>query len=96
MAHLMFSIKFILFLLYRSKVLVDLLGIDSLTSTFGLLVLFRGIASILGPPLGGLVYESSSKGKFSNTMIVSWLFSENFAQFKNHPFRNNTLSNSRL
>ena len=33
-----------------SIVLVDLLGIDSLTSTFGILVLFRGIASILGPP----------------------------------------------
>ena len=63
------------FLFYRLKVLVDLLGIDSLTSTFGLLVLFRGIASILGPPLGGLVYESSNKGKFTNEMKVSRLFS---------------------
>ena len=41
---------------------MDLLGIDSLTSTFGLLVLFRGIASVLGPPLGGLVYESTNQG----------------------------------
>ena len=66
------------FLFYRLKVLVDLLGIDSLTSTFGLLVLFRGIASILGPPLGGLVYESSNKGKFTNEMKVSRLFSNKF------------------
>ena len=48
-------------LLYLLIVLVDLLGIDSLTSTFGLLVLFRGIASILGPPLGGLVYELTNR-----------------------------------
>ena len=33
-----------------SIVLVHLLGIDSLTSTFGMLVLFRGMASIFGPP----------------------------------------------
>ena len=38
-------------------VLVDLLGLDSLTSSFGMLVLCRGIASILGPPLAGLVYD---------------------------------------
>ena len=58
-------------LLCLLPVLVDLLGIDSLTSTFGLLVLFRGIASILGPPLGGLVYElTNQEGQQGTIRIV--------------------------
>ena len=36
-----------------SIILVDLLGLDALTSAFGLLVSFRGVASIVGPPLAG-------------------------------------------
>lgn len=69
-------------------VLVDLLGIDSLTSTFGLLVLFRGIASILGPPLGGLVYESSNKGAKYITLRI--LISKFFFLGSNKYFKYNT------
>jgi ABC-type uncharacterized transport system permease subunit len=36
-----------------SVVLVDLLGLDRLTNAFGLLLLFQGIASVLGPPIIG-------------------------------------------
>lgn len=36
-----------------SVVLVDLLGLEKLTSSFGLLLLFQGIATIVGPPLAG-------------------------------------------
>ena len=36
-----------------SVVLVDLLGLDKLTNAFGLLLLFQGIASVLGPPIIG-------------------------------------------
>ncbi|XP_033228377.1 monocarboxylate transporter 9 [Belonocnema kinseyi] len=36
-----------------SVILVDLLGLDRLTNAFGLLLLFQGIASFLGPPIGG-------------------------------------------
>uniref|UniRef100_A0A0K2T9N2 Monocarboxylate transporter 12like [Nasonia vitripennis] n=1 Tax=Lepeophtheirus salmonis TaxID=72036 RepID=A0A0K2T9N2_LEPSM len=45
------------FLSLISIVLADIFGIESLTSTFGSLVLFRGIATILGPPLAGAVYD---------------------------------------
>ena len=41
-----------------SIVLVDLLGLDKLTSAFGLLVLFRGLGSIIGTPLGGALYDA--------------------------------------
>lgn len=36
-----------------SVVLVDLLGLDRLTNAFGLLLLFQGIASVIGPPIIG-------------------------------------------
>ena len=58
-------------------------------------MLFRGIASILGPPLGGLVYESSNKGKFTNEMKVSRLFSATL-KLAYYPLSYNTLSNFRL
>ncbi|XP_072936960.1 monocarboxylate transporter 12 [Epargyreus clarus] len=40
-----------------SVVLADLLGIEKLTNAFGLLLLFQGIASLLGPPLAGLLHD---------------------------------------
>ena len=36
-----------------SVVLVDLLGMERLTNAFGLLLLFQGIASVVGPPICG-------------------------------------------
>ena len=41
-----------------SVVLVDLLGLDRLTNAFGLLLLFQGIASVLGPPIIGKFFFS--------------------------------------
>lgn len=42
-----------------SIILVDLLGLDKLTNAFGLLILFRGAAAILGPPLAGMIYDAT-------------------------------------
>lgn len=36
-----------------SVILVDLLGLDKLTNAFGLLLLFQGLASLIGPPITG-------------------------------------------
>lgn len=36
---------------------MDLLGLDKLTNAFGLLILFRGAAAIIGSPLAGAVYD---------------------------------------
>ncbi|KAG8331362.1 transmembrane transport, variant 2 [Homalodisca vitripennis] len=38
-----------------SVILVDLLGLNKLTNAFGLLLLFQGIASFLGPPIAGQI-----------------------------------------
>lgn len=40
-----------------SVVLVDLLGIEKLTNAFGLLLLFQGIASLIGPPFAGNFHQ---------------------------------------
>ncbi|CAH0552902.1 unnamed protein product [Brassicogethes aeneus] len=40
-----------------SIILVDLLGLDKLTNAFGLLILFRGGAAIVGTPLAGALYD---------------------------------------
>ncbi|XP_050502934.1 monocarboxylate transporter 5 isoform X2 [Diabrotica virgifera virgifera] len=40
-----------------SVILVDLLGLESLTNAFGLLLLFQGIASLIGPPIAGSLYD---------------------------------------
>ncbi|XP_018800431.1 PREDICTED: uncharacterized protein LOC108976005 isoform X2 [Bactrocera latifrons] len=40
-----------------SVILVDLLGLEKLTNAFGLLLLFQGIASFIGPPIGGWMYD---------------------------------------
>uniref|UniRef100_A0A0K8TLS6 Putative monocarboxylate transporter n=1 Tax=Tabanus bromius TaxID=304241 RepID=A0A0K8TLS6_TABBR len=42
-----------------SVILVDLLGLDKLTNAFGLLLLFQGIASFLGAPFAGWLYDIS-------------------------------------
>lgn len=38
---------------------MDLLGLDKLTNAFGLLILFRGAATIVGSPLAGAIYDST-------------------------------------
>lgn len=43
-----------------SIVLVELMGLDNLTSAFGLLTLFRGFSSMIGPPINGWIFESTS------------------------------------
>ncbi|XP_043685849.1 monocarboxylate transporter 9 isoform X1 [Vespula pensylvanica] len=40
-----------------SVILVDLLGLNRLTNAFGLLLLFQGFASFLGPPIAGWLYD---------------------------------------
>lgn len=43
-----------------SIILVDLLGLDKLTNAFGLLILFRGAASIFGSPLAGSLKDATN------------------------------------
>ena len=55
-----------------SIVLVDVLGLERLTSAFGLLTMFRGLATMMGPPIAGMVYEAS--GSYSPAFYVAASF----------------------
>ncbi|XP_034237651.1 monocarboxylate transporter 12 isoform X1 [Thrips palmi] len=46
-----------------SVILVDLLGLDRLTNAFGLLLLFQGLASFAGPPIGGKLKDDTNSYK---------------------------------
>lgn len=46
-----------------SVILVDLLGLEKLTNAFGLLLLFQGIASLIGPPFAGWLYDITDSYK---------------------------------
>lgn len=41
------------FITLKSIVIVDLLGLENMTSSFGLTALFDGIATICGNPISG-------------------------------------------
>lgn len=57
-----------------SVILVDLLGLEKLTNAFGLLLLFQGIATFIGPPIVGSLYDSTHSYTpgflFAGTMIA--------------------------
>jgi len=56
-----------------SIVLVDLLGLDNLTSAFGLLTLFRGSSSMIGPPINGMIFEATQTYSFSFYVSAGFL-----------------------
>lgn len=49
----LFGIGISCYICLTSVLLVDLLGLDRLTSAFGLLLLFQGVASFIGSPIAG-------------------------------------------
>jgi len=38
----------------RSILIVELMGLDKLTNAFGLLLLFQGVAAVIGSPIAGI------------------------------------------
>nr|XP_023030024.1 monocarboxylate transporter 13-like isoform X1 [Leptinotarsa decemlineata] len=53
------------FMSLTSVTLVELLGLDKLTNAFGLIILFRGSAALIGSPMGGALYDATQSYRFS-------------------------------
>lgn len=54
---IIFGLSISCFASLRSIIVVDLLGLENLTNAFGLLLLFQGVAAIIGSPLAGRFME---------------------------------------
>ncbi|BFZ25543.1 hypothetical protein BsWGS_28582 [Bradybaena similaris] len=52
-----------------SVLLCELLGVDSLTNAFGFVILFRGVACIMGPPIAGAIIDNT--GLFDPSFYVA-------------------------
>lgn len=63
MAYTIVSVLFAIavsgYISLSSIILVELLGLDKLTNAFGLLILFRGTAALVGSPLAGGLYDAT-------------------------------------
>ena len=78
---LMFGFFVAAYISLTSIVLVDLLGLDNLTSAFGLLVLYRGISSMVGPPVAGAVYDATKSYDISFYMAGGFLILASLISF---------------
>lgn len=61
----------------RSILLVELLGLEKLTNAFGLLLLFQGIAALVGSPVAGMIpiiFFFELSGNFQVMQITIKLF----------------------
>jgi len=55
----LYGISSAAYVLLTTLVLADLLGQDRFTNAFGLLLLFQGVATFIGPPIVGFMYDAA-------------------------------------
>jgi len=77
-----------------SIMLVDLVGLEHLTTAFGLVTMFRGGAAILGPPLAGAVFDATQSFLNSFLMAGAFFAAAGFFSFAAHFLRKPNDSNS--
>ena len=57
MCSVFYGLATAIYVSQSSVILVELFGLEGLNGTFGLLSLFKGIATTFSAPLSGLLYE---------------------------------------
>ena len=76
-----------------SIILVDLLGLDNLTSAFGLLSLFKGVSSVMGSPIAGAVFDATGNYDISFYMAGSFLVGASLVSFSAQALQMKKLKN---
>lgn len=66
---ILFGIGIAAFVSLRSIIMVELMGIEKLSSSFGLVVLCQGMSSFLGPPVTGSLADQT--GDYSITFYIA-------------------------
>ena len=57
-----------------SIVIVDLFGLEALTSCIGVVLLTKGLATVFGPPIAGAIYEANQNYVMSFCTSGAFLF----------------------
>ncbi|XP_074649137.1 monocarboxylate transporter 14-like [Tubulanus polymorphus] len=73
MYALFFGILIGTYITSTAVVLVDLIGLDKLTSSFGLLLVFQGAATFIGPPIAGWTFDGTNSYDISFYVIGAML-----------------------
>jgi MFS family permease len=55
-----------------SIILVELITLEKFTNAYGLLLLVQGIANLVGPPIGGWLYDVT--GKYDLSFYLAGIF----------------------
>ncbi|XP_031639817.1 monocarboxylate transporter 12-like [Contarinia nasturtii] len=56
---ILFGFAIACFSALRSIIAVDLMGIEKLSNAFGILMMFQGLASVIGTPIAGCLYQAT-------------------------------------
>ncbi|KAL8566061.1 hypothetical protein ACOMHN_036220 [Nucella lapillus] len=67
-----FGTAIAVFVSLRSIIMVELMGLEKLTTAFGLVVMCQGISSFVGTPLAGFL--SDVTGNYNSSFYVAGLF----------------------
>ena len=91
---LLFGLFVAAYISLTSIVLVDLLGLDNLTSAFGILILVRGVFCMVGSPVAGSVFDQTQRYDISFYMSGGFLIVAAFISCIAHclQIKNKTLS----
>jgi len=65
---ILYGISSAAYVLLTTLVLADLLGADKFTNAFGLLLLFQGVATFIGPPVVGAIFDQT--GSYNGGFIL--------------------------
>ncbi|XP_054270039.1 monocarboxylate transporter 4 isoform X2 [Macrosteles quadrilineatus] len=76
-----FGLSISAYISLTSIILVDLLGLDKLTNAFGLLILFRGAAAIVGSPVAGMIYDATLSYMYPFFMASGFFLLATIASF---------------
>lgn len=67
---ILYGITSAAYVLLTTLVLADLLGADKFTNAFGLLLLFQGVATFIGPPIVGMMFDSQEPKSYNPGFIL--------------------------
>merc|ERR1719228_854952 len=65
----LFALSIACYISLRSIVMVQLFGLEKLTNSFGISLLFQGVSSLMGPPIAGMMFEAT--GSYTLTFIAA-------------------------